>query len=419
MKEKKSLIDILTNIGDKVSDNKYLQALSQGCMTMLPVVIVGSFASLGTGLPLAGWQEFLASTGLNTILSMIVNGTTNMLGVWFTLGIAMAMCEKFDVKGKLAAIMATVSYFALLPVSISETGYFLSFDYTGTKGMIVGIILAMAMVKLYKAIVDANIVIKMPAGTPEFVSNSFVALIPAFVIAAVIIVLRLVFNFTPWGNAFDCLYSLLQMPLQNLVGTNLISNLVIQFLTQLCWAFGIHPGFISSATGPIFMGLDGMNQAAYAAGQPVPNIIGMAFSYSMTVAALYPAFAVAVLIFSKSKQLKTVGKIAVAPAFFGISEPLMFGVPVVMNPILAIPWIVTPMVNFLVGYLACSMGLAAPYVGVMVFNFPMCVTGLLNGSLSLVILEIVVFIIDILIYAPFIKIQDKKYIDEKTIAEEA
>lgn len=87
-------------------------------------------------------------------------------------------------------------------------------------------------------------------------------------------------------------------------------------------------------------GLDGANQAAYAAGQSVPNIIGMAFSYSTTIATVYPAFALALLLFAKSGQLKTVGKISVAPAFFGISEPLIFGAPVVLNPTIVVPWVI-------------------------------------------------------------------------------
>ena len=393
---KRNFSETLTLASEKVSRNIYLQSISQGCMSMLPVVIIGSFASLFSGLPVNFWQNFIQSTGISGILAAVVSATTNMLGVFFTYGVASAYAEKLKITNKVAVILALVVYIALLPTATLDTGTTTpSTSYMGTSGMIVGFLLAFLTVRLYKAIVDANIVIKMPAGTPDYVSNTFVSLIPGFIVVIAAMVLRGLFSLTPWGNIFDCLYNLL----------------------QICWALGIHPGFLTSATGPIMFGLDGMNQAAYAAGQPIPNIIGMAFSYSMTIAVLYPAFALAVLIFSKSNQLKTVGKISIAPAFFGISEPLMFGVPVVMNPFMAIPWIISPMVNVLLGWLACSSGLVARYAGVTVFNFPMGVTGILNGSFTIAILEVVVCIIDILIFMPFVRIQDKKYIDAEKAAE--
>lgn len=417
MAEKRSFTEIITVAGDKIGRNIYLQSVSQGIMPFLPIIIIGSFASLFSGLPVAFWQNFIQSTGFVAVLNAIVGGTTNMLGVYFTFGIASAFAEKKSVTSRLVPILAVVVYLSLLPAAAMENGTaVLSFDYLGTKGMILGIFIAFMTVGIYKKVVDANIVIKMPEGTPDYVSSSFVSLIPGFVIIFATILLRIIFSFTPWGNAFDCLYNILQIPLNAIMGENVVTMCIFQFITQLLWTLGIHPGFMTSLTGPIMFGLDGMNQAAYAAGQPIPSVIGMAFSYSMTIAVLYPAFAVAVLLFSKSTQLKTVGRISVLPAFFGISEPLIFGLPVVLNPIIAIPWIIAPMMNFILGFLACSSGIVARYAGVTVFNFPMVITGILNGSVSIALMEIVVFLIDVALFMPFIKIQDKKLLDEEKAA---
>ena len=266
---------------------------------------------------------------------------------------------------------------------------------------------------------DAKIVIKMPAGTPEYVSNTFVSLIPGLVIALMALVLRGLFALTPWGNAFDCLYNILQMPLNAIVGENLFTLTIINLLTQVLWFFGIHPGFLSSMTAPIMFGLDGANQAAYAAGQSVPNIIGMACSYSTTIATVYPAFALALLLFAKSGQLKTVGKISVAPAFFGISEPLIFGAPVVLNPTIVVPWVIIPALNFILGYAACAIGIVPHYAGVTVFNFPMIATGILNGSAAIAAMEVVLCVIDLLIFMPFVKMQDKKNLEAEKLAIES
>lgn len=412
MKTKMSFTDKLAVLSDKISGNLYLQSISQGVMMMLPIIIFGAFASLFSGLPIGFWQNFIQSTGLDSALAMVINGTTNMLGVYFTYGIARTFAEKQGMKSRLAGIFAVVVYFILLPSYAAEDiGSYLSFDYTGTKGMIVGIILAILSVKVLKMITDRNITIKMPEGTPEYVSRSFAALIPGFILVALAVVLRMIFAATSFGSMFDCLYGILQIPLQALLGGSVISNVIVQILTQVCWGLGIHPGFLSSITAPVLFGLDGANQAAYAAGQAIPNTIGMAMSYSSTIACFYPAIAVCVLLFAKSRELKTVGKIAVAPAFFGISEPMIFGLPIMLNPIMIIPWVICPVVNFILAYAACSVGIVAKYAGVTVFNFPMIATGLLNGSFSLVLLEVVLFTIDVMIFLPFVKALDKKKLD--------
>lgn len=416
---KRNFVDMATKLSDVVGGNIYLRSISKGVMPNLPIIIIGSFASLFVGLPIPFWQSLIQSTGLATILNMVVAATTNMLGVYFTYGIAKAYAKNLGLKADLVTLLAIVVYLTLSPLADPAATATFAYTYLGTKGMIVGIFVAIFTGKVFKAVVDAKIVIKMPEGTPDYVANSFVSLIPGFVVIIMAIVVRALFGLTPWGNIFDCLYNLLQMPLTAIMGNNVIAMCIFQLITQLLWVFGVHPGFLTSLTGPIMFGLDGMNQAAYAAGEPIPSVIGMAFSYAMTVAVVYPSFAVAVALFSKSSQLKTVGKISLAPAFLGISEPLIFGVPVVLNPFVAIPWIITPMVNFVLGYLACSSGLVAKYAGVTVFNFPMVATGLLNGSISLAVLEVALLVIDVLIYMPFIKMQDKKYLAEEKAAVEA
>lgn len=418
MTEKKSFIERLTVLGDKVSSNLYLQAVSQGVMAMLPVIIIGAFASLFSGLPIPVWQSLISATGINALLSMVVSATTNMLGLWFTYSIAKSLADKLDVHNKIVPILALIVYLSLLPAAAMENGTaVLSYDYLGTKGMIVGILLAFLTVKLYKFIVDRNITIKMPEGTPDYVANSFTSLIPGFVIIIAAMVIRAIFAATPFGSAFDCLYTILQIPLTALIGGSIISNCILQVIIQFLWVLGVHPGFVSGMTAPILFGLDGMNQAAYAAGESVPNIIGMAFSYSTTIATVYPAIALSIFLFAKSSQLKTVSKISIAPAFFGISEPLIFGIPVVLNPVIAIPWIIAPALNFAIAYGLTSMGIVARYAGVTVFNFPMIFTGLMNGSFSIAIMEIGLFVLDVLLFMPFIKAIDKKYIEEEKNAQ--
>jgi PTS system cellobiose-specific IIC component len=409
---KSNILEKISRLSDIVGGNVYLQAVSQGGMAALPFIIIGAFSSLLVGLPIEGWKSFIGSIGLDTALTMLVNATTNFLGIYITFFIAHALAEKLEVNSKMASLLVVMVYLVLLPSNVMKNGTaFLAYDFLGTKGMVIGIIIGIASVKLYKTIIDKNITIKMPEGTPPFVSNTFVSLIPGVVLAIIAVIIRMIFSFTSFGDMFHFIYSILQLPLEQLVGNNVWSLVIVSCVANLLFALGIHPGFVMALIGPILIALDGANQAAYAAGKEIPNIIGMAFSYSTTIAVFYPAIALTIVIFAKSKQLKTVGKVAIAPSFFGISEPLVFGAPIVFNPFMIIPWVLVPIVNVFVAYFAISTGLVHRMIGAMVFNMPVGLTGILNGGISISILEIVLVIIDILLFLPFVKLTDKKYLD--------
>ena len=407
--ENSKFVERLSHIGESLGNNIYLQAISRGVMGILPIIIIGSFASLFMGLPIAQWQAFLKTSGLTGVLSAFVAGTTNVLGLYMTYGICKTLSNSLGIKAKITPILALVTYITLLPSNVTEEGMaFLSFDFLGTKGMIVGIIISVIVCHSYKFIIDRNLTIKMPEGTPTYVSDSFLALVPAFFVALVAMILKFAFALTSYGDAFNCLYSLLQIPLTALIGGSLFANVIITALSQLNWAVGVHPGYLTGLVGPLLFSLDGMNQGFFAQGKALPNIIGMAFNYITTTAVFYPAIAIAVLIFAKSERLKIVGKVAVAPAFFGISEPLIFGLPIVFNP-----FVLRPMVNYVVAYMLTSAGIVARCAGVTVFNVPMIFTGIMNGNISIALMEIGLFIIDILLFMPFIKVLEKNYIVEE------
>lgn len=402
-------------LGTKISGNKYLQSISAGSMSILPAVIVGAFASLLAGIPIPAYREFIASSGIAPILGFAVNGTTNMLGLYMTFGITRALGEKLGHTSPSLPILTVVSYMLLMPVGATENGVaFITFDYLGAKGMILGIVLAMLVSKLYDTIVKKNIVIKMPAGTPDYVANNFVSLIPAFAIVIVAGFIRAIFSMTPWGDVFSCFYSVIQIPLQGIVGNNIVSVLIVCLLMNGLWIFGIHPGFMTGVIGPLYMTLDAANQAAYAAGAALPNIIGMNFNYIATVAIAYPAVPIAILIAARSVQLRTIGKVGLVPGVFGINEPIIFGLPVILNPLAAIPFVFCPMINIVAMYFLQSTGIVATCIGMMPFNIPMCVTGMLSGGWTIAVAEVALLIVNVLIWIPFIKTLDRTHLAEET-----
>lgn len=408
------VLNKINQVSEKVSRNHFLQGISQGIMSILPMIIIGAFASLFLGLPIDAWKNFIHNSGVSTALNAVVNATTNLLGIYITYGVAKSFADQKKIEGKIIGLLAILVYFILLPgKNLTDGTAYLSFDFLGTKGMIIGMIISICTVSLYKFILDRNIRIKMPEGTPDFVSNSFTSLIPGFLITLMAIIVKMVFTLTPFKDPFECVYQLLQAPLTAIVGGNIISIVVLTSIAQIIFAFGIHSGFVTSMLAPILFSLDAMNQAAYAAGDPLPNIIGMAFVYTMTTAVFYPAMSLSTLIAAKSERIKTVGKIALFPSIFGISEPLLFGLPIIFNFTLIIPYVVIPALNLIIGYTFMSLGIVSACSGVTVFNIPMIATGIMNGSISLVILEIGLLVLDILLFMPFIKIVDKNVLKEE------
>ena len=355
---KDTLLNKISNFTAKLTQLKWIQGISRGGMQVMPFIMVGSFASLFAGLQFESYQSFLTSTGLGTALQWVTNCTTNIMGILFVYFIAKSYAEILNLEEKNIGIISIAIYLILCPSVMTETGSLLSFDYLGSKGVIMGIILAIVVVRIYQYILSKNVKIKLPEGTPEYVSNSFGAIIPFIILAIIALIIRMVFIYTPYNTIFESFYALLQIPLNAIVGENIFSQLVLNVVAQSLWVFGIHgSSIIDTLRGPIMFGLDGAQQAAYAANLPLPNIMGMAFSYitepgyiARLIAAeniyytaiMYPAVAIAVCCFAKSKRMKMVGKMALPASFFGISEPLVFGLPIVFNPILAIPFIFIP-----------------------------------------------------------------------------
>lgn len=411
---KNRLLNKISQFTAKLTQLKWIQGISRGGMQVMPFIMVGSFASLFAGLQFESYQSFLADTGLSNALQWVTNCTTNIMGVLFVYFIAKSYAEILNLKEKNIGIISIAVYLILCPSVSAETGTLLSFDYLGSKGVIMGIVLAIVVVKIYQFILSKNIKIKLPEGTPEYVSDSFGAIIPFAVLAIFALVIRVIFAYTPYNTIFESFYALLQIPLNAIVGENIFSQLVLNIIAQSLWVFGIHgSSIIDTLRGPIMFGLDGVQQAAYAANLALPNIMGMAFSYMYYTAIMYPAVAIAVCLFAKSKRMKMVGKMALPASFFGISEPLVFGLPIVFNPILAIPFIFIPSIIMGLAYLITSLGLVSAPIGVQVFNIPLVINGILNGSWTIAVLQIVLLILSVVMWMPFIK-----YADRKALAEE-
>ncbi len=398
---------------NKISSNRYLQAIMSGMMMMMPATIIGSLATLLKTINIEAYQNFLVSTKLDSLLNVAVTCTTNIISLIVVFSIAMAVAESFQMKGISPAILALVSFFILTPMETTVNEYGMSntnipMTYLGSAGMFTAIIVAIVVARLYVLIVKKGITIKMPDSVPPFIQELFAALTPGALISILMIIIRALFNMTSYGSVHGAIYGILQTPLQNMSGT-IVTLIIVILLTKLLWFFGIHGAMVTGAVmSPVWMALDMANMSAVAAGQPLPNMIGNAFYSTVTIGGGTIAFAIC-LMFAKSKRYKALGKVAIVPALFNISEPMMFGAPLVLNFNLAIPFIFSPIITTVIGYLFTISGIIPVLPGVSApAGTPFVASGFIVGGWRYAIFQIVMILLLIPFWWIFFKVEDKK-----------
>lgn len=416
-------------VGEKLNNNRILKVLRDAFMLAFPLTIFGSIMLVIANFPYL--EKIIGSESVVVLKDMLgpaSTATMSVATVFVCLGIGYYLSKERDVEAIYGAAIALTAFFLLTPYDapIGDTGQMLNgvfnIDRLGAKGMFVGIFGSFLAAYLYSVIVKKNWTIKMPPSVPPAVSKSFAALIPAVITLSIFLMVRIVFTFTPWGNVHDFVYEIIQSPLTNL-GKGLIATLIAIFAIQLLWFFGLHGQIIvNSVMDPIWNTLSLENFTAFQAGVELPNVVTKQFIETFTVGlggtGMTLIVILSILAFAKSKQLKEVGKLAAPAGIFNVNEPVIFGLPIVLNPMIVIPWILGPVLATLVAYLAMASGLVPLTTGVAVpWTTPVFLSGMLaTNSLRGGILQLVQMGTVLVVWYPFLKAFDKKtLIDEKEI----
>ncbi|SHM71949.1 PTS system, cellobiose-specific IIC component [Caldanaerovirga acetigignens] len=408
-------------VATSFSNNKYLGSVMEGLTSLMPIILVGAIATLLKNLPFAPYQTFVTSTGISQYLSILINFTTDIISLLGVFLIAWGAAKKFDVDSPAAGLFGVVAFLVLTPLAVIEkdgnTANYISFEWLGATGLFVSIILGIFVGRLYAYLVQKGLVIKMPEGVPPTITKSFAGLIPGFIISAVVLAIKVIFENTSYGSIHSFIYSFIQTPLQGLGGT-IWAFVLVMFVAHLLWLVGLHGMLVAiSVMMPIWMALDLKNLEAFNAGLPMQNIPGFAFLMCYTLLGGSGAtlgLNLLMLFKAKSQRYKTLGKLAIAAGICGINEPIIFGTPVILNPLMAIPFILTPIILSVVAYIATAIGVVPPLMGAMMpLGTPIIVSGLLQGSWRIAVLQIVLVILSAVIYYPFFKIADENAYEEE------
>lgn len=417
-------------LGEKLNNNKILRILRDAFMLAFPLTIFGSITLVIANFPYL--NKILSPEKLAAFQAMLnpaSTATMSIAAVFIAIGIGYYMSKEEDVDGLFGAAIALSAFLLLTPFDapIGDTGEMvsnvLSIDRLGAKSMFVAIFGSFFAAWFYAKIVKKNWIIKMPATVPPAVSKSFAALVPAILTLTIFLALRIIFTFTPWGNIHDFIYEIIQAPLTNL-GKGIVPTIIAIFVIQILWFFGLHGQIIvNSVLDPIWNTLTLENLEAFRAGVEIPNIVTKQFIEIFTVSLGGTGMTLIVLIiilaFMRSRQLKEVGKLALPAGIFNVNEPAIFGLPIVLNPAIVIPWVLAPMVSTLVAYFAMATGLVPLTTGVSVpWTTPVFISGMLaTNSLRGGLLQLVQMVVVGVIWFPFLKVWDKKNVKEENEAE--
>lgn len=402
-------------IAIKLDNNRYVRAIKDSFISVISLLIVGSVFLLIANLPISGYPEFMESIlGENwkTYFTVANDVTMNIMTIYVIIAMAKSLADiyKMDNISVISSVLA--AFFMLTPmVEFEEGALGIPVSNLGASGLFLGIITAVFAVELQRYIEGKGWTIKMPESVPENVSRSFSSLIPLFIIIAFFNIIRILFSLTGYQTAQNFIYTILQLPLLNL-GNTLGAMLIAELFEQGLWSFGIHgSSIVSGIMQPIWLTLTAENAAAFNAGEPIPYIINYQF-YSNFIkiggAGGTLGLALVMTFLAKSKQYKALGKLAVGPGIFNINEPIIFGIPVVLNPIMLIPFIITPLVLAAVAYVSMSIGLV-PYTNGtnLPWTTPPIIAGLLLSGWRGALLNIVEIFISAGIYYPFFRIVDR------------
>lgn len=410
----------LAAAGERAGRSLYLLSVRDGIVAVLPLVLIGSFFYLLVEPPLVrkAWQEAYAAAmaGWLPRFVLVFKATTGMISVYAAFAIAYHLAKRRELDPLAAGLIAVTADLAVVAplkavvVPDRPAEWVLRLENVGPAGLFVAILIAVWIVEVQRFLVRRNWVVRLPDSVPEAVYRSFQSLLPAAVgIASLWFVVH--------GLRLDLFAAIawLSRPLLA-VGNSLPGVLLVVLIDSVIWLFGIHAITILAVMKPIWLAMLTANMDAAAAGQPIPNLAPREFYiWFVWLGGSGTSLALAVhMLMARSSALRGVAKVGFVPALFNINDPIMFGVPVVMNPLLAVPFVVAPVCCAITAWLAFHFDLVTrPHLDILwTLPAPIGAFGSTGDPKALLLLALN-FGMAFLIYSPFVRTYDRRLLAQE------
>lgn len=399
----------------KLSNQRHLSAVRDGLIATIPITVIGSMFLL---IPYIPWpQSYVAFMGNNPelVAKLILpfNMSMGLLSIYAAFGIGSRLAQSYNMDSLAGGVSAIFTFFMTLSFTTLDEGTFIATRYLGGEGMFTSILTAILAVECMRLCKKYHISIKLPDQVPTNVSSSFEVIIPVFFSMTIVWFLVHIIGFD-----LNQLIADMITPLLSVSSNSIAAPLIYVGLTCVMWLFGIHPQILATVMLPIWLVNSEANMAAAQAGQAIPNIGVQPFIFTfLWIGGGGGTLALCgMMCFSKSKFLKKLGRLSIIPGFFNINEPLLFGLPIVLNPALAIPFVLSPLVTTFLTYFAFTSGLV-PGMGyplAAVWTVPSVFAAVIaTASVKGAILVLVNFTVYIGIYYPFFKAYERKLVAQE------
>ncbi|MCS0787696.1 PTS sugar transporter subunit IIC [Cytobacillus pseudoceanisediminis] len=417
----------------KFGNNRHLLAIRDALIGMIAITMVGSFAVLFNNLgeiikPYGRLMESIFGESWKTLGGDIWWGTFAFLTIFAVFGISHRLAKSYGDDGFEAMLVAAACFFLLVPqvgqVPNTEGVWgFIGYGYFNATALFTGIVVALLATEVFIRLTRVKaFIIRLPDGVPPAVAGAFAKLVPGMLTIFIFGVAGLLFRKMTNGEFLnDWLNATLVAPLTN-AADSLPFAILIVFLVHGFWAVGLHgPNILGGVTTPLFTSLGTKNTDLYAQG------VADLDKYAILAGPFLDAFVylggsgatlglIIAMFIAGRKRHKQMLALGTPPGIFQINEPLLFGLPIVLNPIWLIPFISAPVIMTVVAYLAIKWGLVYPVVVASIpWVTPAGIGGYLatGGHISGAVLALVNLAISIVIYLPFVYVTGK--MDEKKL----
>jgi len=413
----------------KFVNTKAITALRNGMLYTMPFSIVGSIFLLLANFPVQSIADWVTNSGLGEYFNQAYGASFAIMAFFAVMGIAYSYVKAEGYEGLPAGMIGLVIFLLTMESSVTDAeanvtiANVIDKTWTGGQGMISAILGGLFVGWGYTWFLKRDIRIKLPEQVPTNVANSFTALIPAAVLTTIALGIYIFFDKVFQTTVVEWIYTVIQSPMQG-VTDSLGGAMMLGFLVPFLWFFGVHGStIVGGIMGPILQANSLANTAILESGKALTlenggHIVTQQFLdqfMTVTGAGMTIGIVLYMVAFARSAQFKQLGRLSLIPAFFNINEPIIFATPIVMNPIMVLPFILTPMVSGVITYFALYTGIVPLFTAVQVpWTTPPIISGFLVGGIRTAILQFVVLAIGFFIYYPFIRKVDSLNYKQET-----
>ena len=407
-------------VASKVADSKMLDALMGGMMCTLPMTLGVSVIAILINFPIPGFSDWVVSSGLMATGNSIHTVTMNMMGIYISFFIGLRWGKVCGLSGYTGGIVSGAVFLAFMPQQSFEDipmASFINTSYMGSNGIFVAILLGLIVPKV-TAILMSKLEIKLPDMVPPMVADSLSPMFAAIVLFTAVWFAKWGLSFTPWGNLFDMINTLIGTPV-TMVGASPLAYIIVCSLQSIFWFFGVHPNVMLNFYAPVIMACSAANTEAIIAGEALPYGAWAVVALGTAIGGQANALGISIsLLFTKSERFKAIRGIALVPSLFNISEPLMFGLPVVLNPMYFIPFVLNIPVCAIVVQALYALGLGAAFNPTIQLPWvrPQPVIAFMQGGIGCLVISVAVLAVSVLMYTPFTLMADRQALREEQAA---